>query len=1214
MTQEGSKPAVVLNSVGQSGLLLPIGLGKKKVKALLDTGSSITLLAKRTFNSLCQKSELSPPEAEVYLADGAPLEIMGISQMTVSVGNKEVLQKFWVAEIDSDCILGLDFLKQNDCSINLGRSTVQMGACEIECEELGKNGRCCRITVAKTVSIPSGHEQVITGKLVQRGLMPNQGLVEPTVKYRNQEEIMIGRALVNSTRGTVPIRVMNLMSDAEILREGTTVAILYYAEVVEDEAERCNQIGEGSTPPEVQTDALKEVPGHVKDLWLRSTENLDEDQREAVQKLLIQYQTIFSKTDGDLGRTGLVKHTIETGSVRPIRQPVRRIPWAQHEEAERQVKQMMENDLIQPSNSPWSSPIVLVKKKDGSMRFCIDYRRLNEVTLKDAYPLPRIDDSLDSLSGAQWFSTLDLASGYWQVELDPEDQAKTAFVTRSGLYEFKVLPFGLCNAPPLFERLMEQVLMGLQWESCLIYLDDIIVFGNSFEQEMSRLRVVFTRLKTAGLKLKPSKCHLFQKEVLYLGHKVSEKGIWTDPGKIEAVKTWPVPRNVRDVRSWLGLCSYYRRFIQKFAEVARPLHRLTEKGRTFSWDEPCEKAFQTLKERLITAPILAYPRPGDPFILDTDASDQAIGSVLSQKQDGQERVIAYASRALSKPERQYCVTRKELLAIVAYVKYFRHYLYGQTFLVRTDHGALTWLFKFKHPQGQVARWLEILGSYNFTIEHRPGRQHQNADALSRIPCKQCGWEEENAPSKEVATVSAVCTRSERTWQNWVDTYSPQDIRDQLKQDPGIVKCIRWKEAVPPIKPTRLEIIREGPDVKTLVAQWETLEVKEGLLYRLFRSEEGQVTWQLVLPSGLRKETLEYLHDSVMGGHLGTKRLLELVRKRFYWPRLSTDVKIWCQRCDLCAAKKQKRTLPAPMVIGAVGAPFEKLAVDILGPLPKSDWGNRYILVVADYFTKWVECFATPNQEAGTVADVLVREVVSRFGAPYQLHSDQGRNFEARLFQEMCKILGIHKTRTTPLRPQSDGMVERFNRTLTNMLSMFVSNRQSDWDQYLPMLVGAYRATEHESTGYSPNMLMLGREVTLPLDVMYPIPDQKEGETSVGEYATKLRERLEVVHEWARNHLKKNSERQKKYYDLNTTKSSIYAEGDLVWLYYPIRKKGLSPKLTSQWCGPCLVVERLSNILYKIRKSMRTKIMTVHVDRLKTYAGRCSWTGPPPSQM
>lgn len=387
--------------------------------------------------------------------------------------------------------------------------------------------------------------------------------------------------------------------------------------------------------------------------------------------------------------------------------------------------------MIEKSESPWSSPIVLVRKKDGSLRFCVDYRKLNSVTKKDSFAVPRVDDKLDALEGSQWFCTLYLQSGYWQVEVDEKDREKTAFVTENELYQFNVMSFGLCNAPATFERLMNKILEGLSWKTCLVYLDDVIVFGQDFESTLDGLRDVLSRLRTAGLKLSPKKCDLFKKKVSYLRHVVTTEGIRVDPGKIEAIREWPVPVNVTQLRSFLGLCSYYCKFIYDFAKLARPLNALTE-NKTFFWTMECNDAFQGLKSKLMKSPVLSYPDPkGGEFVLDTDASNRAIGAVQSQMQDGEEKVIGFFSHALGKAETNYCETRKELLAIVEAVKHFHCYLYGRRFRLRTEHGSLRWLLNFKDIEGKLARWLQVLGTYDFEIEHRLGAKHLNADALSR---------------------------------------------------------------------------------------------------------------------------------------------------------------------------------------------------------------------------------------------------------------------------------------------------------------------------------------------------------------------------------------------------------------------------------------------------------------------------------------------------
>ena len=586
---------------------------------------------------------------------------------------------------------------------------------------------------------------------------------------------------------------------------------------------------------------------------MRSIQGLTHQQCHDVARLLIRHALSFSESDSNLGRTGIIKHKIPTGSAHPIKQPVRRLPIQMNEEISQQIDEMLQKDVIQTSSSPWASGIVMVQKKDGKKRFCVDYRKLNDVTTKDAYALPRIDDSLDQLAGAKWFSCLDLNSGYWQVEVDDADREKTAFASRRGLYEFKVMPFGLCNAPATFERLMETVLAGLNWQICLIYLDDIIVYGKTFHDMVNNLDLVLNKLNEANLKLKPRKCKLFAKEVEFLGHIISEAGIKTDPKKIEVVTAWPKPENVQQVRAFVGFCSYYRRFIEKFSEIAKPLHKLTEKNQPFLWSPECDKAFETLKKSMVESPILAHLDFTKPFVLDTDASDTAIGGVLSQNIDGKERVIAFASRTLTKSERRYCVTRKELLALVHFVKYFRHYLYRKDFTARTDHGSLRWLANFKNPEGQLARWLEILSSYSMKIEHRPGRLHRNADGLSRRPCNQCGQMNTDAEAELKEQVNHVTLSGDG---------EIGDIRDIQGEEADITLVKTWVESG--VRPDYKGILGNSTFVKSLWSQWPRLHIEDGLLVRRYEVLDTDIIWrQVVIPLNHRRAVLKYTrHQSI----------------------------------------------------------------------------------------------------------------------------------------------------------------------------------------------------------------------------------------------------------------------------------------------------------------------------------------------------------------
>ena len=510
-----------------------------------------------------------------------------------------------------------------------------------------------------------------------------------------------------------------------------------------------------SASPSVATSLADSLPEHMRMMIEGMEDYLSEAEILLVVETLREYQDTFQAPDEPLGRTDEVQHGIDVQGHPPIKQAPRRLPYHKEAIVKEELQKMLDQDLIRPSSSPWASPIVLVTKKDGTTRFCIDYRHLNDVTRKDAFPLPRIDESLDTLAGAKYFCTLDLASGYWQVGMTEQDRDKTAFCTKFGLYEFNVMPFGLSNAPATFERLTEKMLAGMQWEECLVYIDDVIVFGRTFSEVLMRLRKVLQRLRDFKLKLKPKKCDLFKKKVKFLGHVVSEEGVECDPDKINSVKNWTIPANVTEVRSFLGLCNYYRKFIRNFSNMSYEMVQLTKKDIPLVWTDECQKSFDSLKHALINAPVLAYPDLKKEFILDTDASGTGIGAVLSQLQDdGSERPIAYGSYTLNKSQSRYCTTNRELLAVVVFEEHYRQYLAGHPFRIRTDHASLIWLKRFKDPEGILARWLMRLECYDFKLEFRAGAQHGNADSMSRrvnappickaprlckfVQCTECG--------------------------------------------------------------------------------------------------------------------------------------------------------------------------------------------------------------------------------------------------------------------------------------------------------------------------------------------------------------------------------------------------------------------------------------------------------------------------------------------
>ena len=466
-------------------------------------------------------------------------------------------------------------------------------------------------------------------------------------------------------------------------------------------------------------------------------EHLNEEEKDLIIEVCLKFADIFYLEGDMLTFTNEIKHEINTGESKPIYTKSYRYPQIHKQEVKKQISEMLDQGIIQNSISPWSSPVwVVPKKMDASgkqkWRVVIDYRKLNEITVNDKYPLPNISDLLDQLGQCQYFSTLDLASGFHQIEVDPKDVQKTAFSVENGHYEFLRMPFGLKNSPSTFQRVMDHILVGLQNERCLVYMDDIIIYSATIHEHISRLTGIFTRLRQANLKLQPDKCEFLRKEVVYLGHVITKDGVKPNPAKIECIQKFPQPKNQKEIKSFLGLAGYYRRFISNFAKISKPLTKLLQKDIPFNFDKECENSFNELKKALTTAPILIYPNFNEPFLLTTDASAFAIAGILSQGQIGKDLPIAYASRTLCPAESRYSVIERELLAILWSVKYFRPYLFGRKFKLITDHRPLTWLFSIKDPGSRLARWRLKLEEYDYEIVYKPGKINKNADALSRI--------------------------------------------------------------------------------------------------------------------------------------------------------------------------------------------------------------------------------------------------------------------------------------------------------------------------------------------------------------------------------------------------------------------------------------------------------------------------------------------------
>lgn len=1297
------------------------------VEFLCDTGANVSILNSKMLDSLPDnvKPEIVPVRSMLMTVTGESKPFLGKAQFELTLGGQMFSQEMLISDIVENGILGMDFMKIHKCDLFISKNCLRINGEDIPCYlKSDTKPTCCRVALTEDVELAPGSEIVIGGKTLDHIDNDQSCLVEGIDKFVQKTGLLVAKVLVDPKNCRVPIRIANFTDKPVKLFKNTITATLESVEVVKDEV-----VSSADICTSENVESADSLPEHLRALFEKSCKHLDKNQSQLLKEFLVKHQKVFSQTSDDIGHSTLVKHKIDTGHSKPVKKYPYRIPLAKRKIAEEEIDKMEKDGIIEKcSQSAWNAPIVMITKKDGSIRFCCDFRGLNDCTIKDSQALPRIDDSIEALAGSKWWSCLDMKSGYWQVDIDPNDRHKTAFSIPGGeQWQWRRLAFGLCNSPATFTRLMQMVFSGLLWKTVIIYLDDIICQSKTFEGQLANLEEVFKRLKSANLKLNAKKCILFQTQVTFLGHTISEEGVGTSPDKVKTVQDWPTPKNAKEARSFISLASYYRAYVYRFAQLAKPIHELAENGRKFIWTEACEESFRKIKEALTTAPILSFPTENDHFILDCDASLLAQGAVLSQVQNGKEKVIGYFSKCFTRTERKYCVTRRELLAVVNAMKHFHHYIYGRKITVRSDHSSLKWLTNFKNVEGQLARWLTFLSAYDFEIIHRAGKVHSNADALSRRPCADRGCKycarvessnkiesdqvaskensdqllcavvqvEENStsvywqtlliislvwlilsPMQFISLVFLLCSLwyirwNEIDFQGFIESISEisskmasekgsgkqlesavsrklpssepgadqdkgqgvetptcqcsvtveipscsnegsqgssseeSDSSDSLGslQDKDPVLCEIKSMIKNGVRPEWSGISKFGPELKYYWARLDSFVIKHDILYRKWETDEGDsFTLLAVIPKDKKTDILTQLHSTVTAGHLGVNKTLAKVRERYFWFALRKDVENWCKSCDACNSKRSSLRKPkAPLQTYNVGAPMERIAIDFMGPLPKSSKsGNKYLMVVGDYFTKWTEAYPIPNIEAKTVADKLIENFICRFGVPLIMHTDQGKTFESNLFQEMCKILEIDKTRTSPYRPQSDGMIERANRTIINMLLPFVSENQTDWDEHIPLVMLAYRSSVHETTGVSPCMMTLGREVRLPVELKYGSPETDRVVNSQ-EYNDILSNKLDKVHNMAREKLNISSKNMKSNYNVKLN-FKTYKHGEAVWLHNAATKKGRCRKLQRSWIGPVKILNKVNDVLYRIKLGPYKKSKVVHHDKLKIYTG------------
>ncbi len=860
-----------------------------------------------------------------------------------------------------------------------------------------------------------------------------------------------------------------------------------------------------------------------------------------VRKMLAQYRDVFPEDlPAGLPPKRDVDHRIELeqGSVPPTKAPYRMSP-AELDELKKQLNELIEKKFIQPSKSPYGAPVLFVKKKDGSMRMCVDYRALNKLTIKNKYPLPRVDELLDRLHGAKFFSKIDLRSGYHQVRIVEGDVLKTAFRTRYGHFEYLVLPFGLTNAPATFMHLMQQIYRPYLDEFVLVFLDDILVYSKTEDEHLKHVKLVLDKLRENQLYARSSKCAFFKQRIDFLGYVVTKNGITMDASKVTAIVDWPSPlRNQRDVRSFMGLAGYYRRFVKGFSQIGSPLTELLKNDVEFKWSNEQQEAFEKLKKAITSAPILISPDPSKPYVVTTDASGFAAGAILQQDHGKGLQPIAFMSKKMNAAERNYPVHEQELLAIILALREWRHYLHGTSFEVVTDHMSLKHFLNQPTLSARQARWSEFMQQFDIKIIHRPGKLNEAADALSRRPDHQ------QLSLNSVSSViwdHSLIDQIKQSYENDAELINQRKIDRNISERDGIVFKNRHKIYVPN-------------------------------------------------NSDIRGKLLAEYHDIPLSGHVGIHKVYEKLSRHWYWPKMKETVTDYVRSCPSCQQNKSVNQKPIGLLkpLPIPEKRWQQVTLDLITQLPKTKNGNDAIVVFVDKLTKMVHYAATRTDiDAVQLARLFMDNVVRLHGVPQSIVSDRDPRFTSNFWRSLWNQLGTKLHMSSAFHPQSDGQTERANRTLEEGLRAYVSLKHDDWDNHLSLLEFAVNSSESASTGTSPFYLNYGENPLMPIDHLNPGSNVEDVQQLLLNARIQLKlAREQIIRAQASQARNANKKRRDVTFEV----------GEKVWLNtrnLNIVIDGPADKLNPKWIGPLNIVGKINDVAYKLELPHELERNRVH---------------------
>ena len=869
------------------------------------------------------------------------------------------------------------------------------------------------------------------------------------------------------------------------------------------------------------------------------------------QKIHDEYRDVFESLPKTLPPRREHDHAIEIvpGS-QPPSKPAYRLSITELDELKKQLDTLLEHGFIRASRSPYGAPMLFVKKKDGSMRMCIDYRQLNSITIKNKYPLPRVDELLNRLGGAKYFTKIDLQSGYHQIRMKESDIEKTAFRTRYGSFEFLVLPFGLTNAPSTFMMMMQDILRPYLDKFVISYLDDILIYSNTLEEHQKHVRIVLDTLREHKLYVKLSKCEIFREQVEFLGYNINRNGLSMMEEKVKAIQQWPTPKSVKQVRSFLGLAGFYRQFIKMFSATTSPLTALLQKESPFHWTDEHQRAFDTIKQHIATQPTLILPQEDIQFVVHTDASAFAVGASINQDHGSGLQPIAFLSKKLLPAETRYATHEQELLAIIIALKTWRHFLYGRKFIIQTDHHSLVHFMKQPNMSNRQARWSELLSQYDFEIQYVPGNTNVVADALSRRADHE-PIQVETSALNQVTTVVTVDSSSDNLLQRIKQAYQHDE---DCKQ-----------------------ILIDHESKENTSSEWQVTST--GLIKR---------HQQVLVPNDtcIRTEIITSNHDDITAAHRGVTKTIELVTRTFYWKHMHRDVKEYVNTCINCQQNKITNQPPLGLLhpIETPEQRWHTVTMDLITSLPVTKNGHDAIVVFVDKMSKMVHYVPTVTTiDAPSLATLMINHVIKLHGIPICIISDRDPRFTSSFWKALWLQLGTKLKMSTAYHPQTDGLTERNNRTLEESLRSYVNYHQNNWDNMLPLLEFSYNNCINSTTGFSPFFLNYGQHPMTPLD--YVVRKEVQINDTAAIMIDKLYDSLTIAHD----NITKAQASQKKYADIHRRDFEQFKIGDQVLLSTDnLRTPGRAPKLIAKRIGPFTIIRVLGKLNYELELPLSMK--------------------------